>query len=247
MSFGAFSRRGLGGGNPNPFARPTFEVVFEDSGLNAPGGSFDAWQPTGHPVGWSVIGAGGAPVSTWRNGKRACSFGGLLAQNIGGTGAIELSAVTERTWYFALQIPPDAGGFSGVGPTSTADETGKNFPLYFKSSTVIGSQPSASNRDSALDMSPYYGLDAIISVRQSATGIRFSMRIDGVSGRVTTTASGEACASESNGWSMGGWFGGGGGFAGPLALSGVVSGALSDADQDEGVDYLAWEYDLITP
>lgn len=244
MSFGAFARRGFGGAAANPFARPAFEYVFEDAGIDAPGGSYSDWTDT--VQGGVVLGGGTSPVALWRNGKRAVEFG--AQSDNGGTGpkAITLAAVTARTWYFALQIPPNAGAFAGVGPTSTANATGKNFPLYFKGSTVIGSQPSASNRDSSLDMSPYYGLDAVISVRQSASGIRFSMRIEGISGRVVTTAPGEACNPSSLGCSMGGWYGGGGGFPFPLALGGTVPSELSDADQDEGVDWAAWEYDLIT-
>lgn len=225
----------------NPFARPAFEMVFEDAGIDAPGDSYADWTDTEN--GWVLTGAGTSPVAIWRNGKRAVTLGDSTENAVD----VVLSTVTERTWLFALRIPPNAGAFAGVGPGSTGDISGKNFPLYFKSSTVIGSQPSASNRDSSLDLSPYYGLDAVISVRQAASGIRFSMRIEGVSGRVTTTASGEACASTSTGWAGGGWFGGGGEYPYPIALMGVISGALSDADQEEAVDWAAWEYNLITP
>lgn len=226
----------------NPFARPAFEVVFEDAGISAPGGSYANWTDT--ITSEVLIGGGTSPVSTWRGGKRAVEFG-ARSEHI--TAFLALSAVTARTWYFALRIPPNAGAFSGVGPTSTANTPNKNFPIAFKSGNVITTQPATSNRDSSLDMSPYYGLDAIISVRQAAAGIRFSMRIEGVSGRVVTTAAGEAAATDQAGWSAGGWYGGGGGYPYPIALMGVVSGALSDADQDEGVDWAAWEYDLITP
>lgn len=236
----------------NPFARPAFEVVYENVGIVSAEGDpsdYERWRESDNLGGSSSAWDLGNPlldatIAAWRNGRRAVTHN---TQAEGDPGTIILSAVTERTWLFALRIPPDAGSFAGVGPTSTANVSGKNFPLYFKASTVIGSQPSASNRDSALDMSPYYGLDAVISVRQSAAGIRFSMRIQGVSGRVITTASGEAADASQNGWSAGGWYGGGGDYPYPIALMGVISGALSDADQDEAVDWAAWEYDLITP
>ena len=64
------------------------------------------------------------------------------------------------------------------------------------------------------------------------------MRIEGVSGRVTTTAPGDACVATAAGWSMGGWYGGGGEYPYDLALGGTVASELSDAAQEAGVDYL---------
>jgi hypothetical protein len=174
-------------------------------------------------------------VTTWRGKQAILSAGDRVQKN-----DTAFVASTSCLWLFALQIPPDAPSFSGIGPSSTSSavHANKNFPLYFKSGTVIGSQPSTSNRDSSLDMSPYYGLDAVITVRQAAAGIRFSMWIDGV-GEVITTASGEAPSVGQGGMSAGGWHDMGGEYPYPIGMIAYTDGVLSDGDQDAARDWAA--------
>jgi hypothetical protein len=205
------------------------------------------WPDTGLAAGpvWTNVGGGfvmakrvaedDVSIVTWR-GKNALLSAGHRLQN----DTESLGSSTARTWLFALQIPADAPGFSGVGPTSTSSavHVNKNFPLYFKDGNVIGSQPATSNRDSPLDMSPYYGLDAIIVVRQQASGIRFSMWIDGV-GAVVTTASGEAPAAGQGGMSAGGWHDMGGEYAYPIGHIAQEPVGLSDEAMDAARDLAA--------
>jgi hypothetical protein len=231
MSFGAFSQRGFGGGAPVP----PFGLLWQDSGIvespavawNNVGSSHQLALKPGEPA---------VSVVTWRAGKRAIVSGGDRLQK----NDVAFVESTSCLWLFALQIPPDAPSFSGIGPSSTSSavHVNKNFPLYFKSGTVIGSQPSSSNRDSSLDMSPYYGLDAVITVRQAAAGIRFSMFIDTV-GPVVTTASGEAPTVGQGGLSGGGWHDMGGEYPYPIGMIAYMDGSVSDGDQDAARDWAA--------
>lgn len=221
---------------------PAFDFLFYDAGVMT--GSPVSWQasvwppPTQPDLADDEVG-GSVSVATWRNGRRAFTQSGTARLQDGTAPEFgDPSAPTAMTWLFALQIPDSSGAFAGVGPCSTVNTPGKNFPLYFKSSTVIGSQPSSSNRDSALDMSPYYGLDAVITVRQAAAGIRFSMWIDGV-GEVVTTASGEATATNQAGLAICGWTGSGGEFPFPIGMVACFYSALSDGDQDAARDWAA--------
>lgn len=237
-------RTGTRNAGTMPATVPDFDFLFEDAGFSE--GSPNAWVATiwpGQPIATQPSLAdsedsGSVAIATWRNGKRAATQSGGARLDVGDAPDFgDPSASTELTWLFALTIP-SAGG-TGIGPCST-QISAKNFPLYFKNNSpvIMGSQPSASNRDSALDLTPYYGLDAIITVRQSASGIRFSMWIDGV-GEVVTTAAGEASSASQSGLAICGWFGGGGEFPLPIGMVGCFFSALSDAEQDDARDWAA--------
>lgn len=230
----------MGGGTPSP----PFDWLFMPSGLAVgPPARWDAavWhQPVQPTLAKSVSGT--VSIATWRNGQNAATQGSSGRLDTGQAPEFGApSAPAGMTWLFALQIPASAGDFTGIGPCSTQNSTGKNFPLYFKSSTVIGSQPSTSNQDSSLDMTPYYGLDAIITVRQQASGIRFSMWIDGV-GEVITTAAGQATHPDTSGLTICAWDGTGGEYPFPIGMVGGFLSVLSDGDQDATRDWAAEQF-----
>lgn len=235
-----------GGGEPIPDWAVRWTALGMRDGVNPsiPGGPINNWIDEIQGVVLTPEGAGAMTAVSWR--------GTLAAVQSGATFKLANSLLpayansTQRSWLFALQIPPVIP--AGNGPLSTFTDPLKNFPLYFKNvagQLIMGSQPKSINCDVAVNLVAWLGLDAVILVQQGGgLNPRFSCFVDTIGPVAYTATTGEDPAAVNQGAAMGGWFGTGGEYPYPIGQGAEIDTRVLDAAADAEVLYWADVYGL---